>query len=165
MSNSDPTPLPRGREPLPEPTAKWTDVTKRQPYFPSETVYTQFGYLWARHLLISDYTRASALREIVAIDHKISKQWLSPVAYWNPEEDGIYRVCIDPLTGKVEVVCLGIDHAAGQIEGTYTGVSALPDWIQDRIAGLMMMSHAPPTTKVEGVGQRIDANTFWVMPS
>ena len=37
-----------------------------------------------------------------------------------------------------------------------------PTWVQERIAVLMMTNDTPPTEPVEGVGHRIDANTFWV---
>jgi hypothetical protein len=38
----------------------------------------------------------------------------------------------------------------------------LPQWMQEKVALLMMTSTDPPTVPVEGIGKRISENTFWV---
>ena len=82
---------------------------------------------------------------------------------WDPDEDNLYRVAIDPLTKRVEIICLGIDAADTAVEGIYKDTSELPDWAQERLAVLSMMESKPPTTPVEGIGQRIDQYTFWIV--
>lgn len=123
------------------------------------TVYSQFGYIWARNLLLANYTIASARRELTAIDCTIARVHTA----WTPDKENIYRVCIDPLTGRVEVICIGMLESDSDVEGTYPSTEALPDWVKDRLAVLSIMSSKPPTQKIEGIGQRIDANTFWVV--
>jgi hypothetical protein len=48
------------------------------------------------------------------------------------------------------------------VEGEYDSVDALPLWMQEKVALLMMTSLDKPTSEVEGVGRRIDANVYWV---
>ena len=82
---------------------------------------------------------------------------------WVEEMDSVYRVRVDPNTGNVEVVCLGIDNVDSEAEGIYDDTSLLPDWMQDKIAVLSMMKVDPPQTKIEGVGMRVDQHVFWVL--
>jgi hypothetical protein len=84
-------------------------------------------------------------------------------AQWINEMDSVYRVRVDPNTRKVEVVCLGIDSVDNEAEGIYDNTSALPDWMQDKLAVLSIMKVDPPQTKIEGVGMRVDQNVFWVL--
>lgn len=46
--------------------------------------------------------------------------------------------------------------------GLYDNINQTPEWIQERIATLMMVDPTPPIDEVGGVGHRIDANTYWV---
>lgn len=62
---------------------------------------------------------------------------------------------------KIFVLSLGL--TLDEPEGVYEDSSKLPEWVQDRIAVLSMMSTEPPTKFVEGVGRRIDENVFWVV--
>ena len=39
-------------------------------------------------------------------------------------------------------------------------IDETPEWIQRKVAVLMMTNDTPPTEPVEGVGHRIDKNTF-----
>lgn len=82
---------------------------------------------------------------------------------WVEEMDSVYRVRVDPNTGSVEVVCLGMDSVDGEAEGIYNDTSLLPDWMQDKLAVLSMMKVDPPQTKIEGVGMRVDQNVFWIL--
>jgi hypothetical protein len=52
-----------------------------------------------------------------------------------------------------------VDSTVG---GEYDSVDALPLWMQEKVALLMMTSLDKPTSEVEGVGRRIDANVYWV---
>jgi|TARA_R110000782_G_scaffold194333_1_gene283954 hypothetical protein len=38
----------------------------------------------------------------------------------------------------------------------------LPQWMQEKVALLMMTSSTPPIQEVTGIGQRISEDTFWV---
>lgn len=142
--------------------AKWTHHYERQPYFPTSTVYEQFGYVWAQHLLVANYTIASAMRELFALDTGLNHHTRSMLAQWDPDKDTIFRVCIDPLTQRVEVTHFGIECVDLAEIGTYANTSDLPMWMQERLAVLIMMPSKPPTTAVEGVGQRINAATYWL---
>jgi hypothetical protein len=44
----------------------------------------------------------------------------------------------------------------------YADTSKLPDWMQEKLAVLTMMSSKPPTEPVDGVGRRINDNIYWV---
>jgi hypothetical protein len=151
-------------EPLPQPTAGWTSRHERQPYFPTDTVYNQFGYLWAQHLLSANYTLASAMRELYALDMNVSEQrYANMMARWDLDKDTIFRVCVDPLTQRVEVTHFGIECVDLAEIGTYANPSSLPMWMQERLAVLSMMPSKPPTEAVVGVGQRINAVTYWLL--
>lgn len=87
------------------------------------------------------------------------------IAMWTPILDKTYRVLIDVNTGKVEVVCLGIDSVDHEAEGIYQQVEDLPMWMQEKLAVLSMMEVNPPQEEVNGVGIRIDGNTYWIVKS
>lgn len=75
-------------------------------------------------------------------------------------DDTIYRVSIFP--DGVDVMCLGVEKVDSQIDGHYDRPDQLPDWVQERLAILMMMDATPPTTEVGGVGRRISTHIYWV---
>lgn len=89
-------------------------------------------------------------------------------AYWIgdaqhiPSDDNIYRVNIDPDTGYVKVACIGLESVDALVDGNYSGTHTLPDWMQEKLAVLTMMSSKPPTETVDGVGRRINDDTYWV---
>ncbi len=78
------------------------------------------------------------------------------------DHDTLYRVSIDPDTNTVQVSCIGIDRVDSKLGGTYLTVEDLPQWVQERIALLMMVDPKPLASEVDGVGQRIDRYTFWI---
>lgn len=78
-----------------------------------------------------------------------------------PHDDNVYRVYVSPHTNTVEVSCIGME-VDSTVEGEYDSVDALPLWMQEKVALLMMTSLDKPTSEVEGVGRRIDANVYWV---
>lgn len=86
--------------------------------------------------------------------------YLNPTMRFNFTE-GVYRVCIEP--NNVSVLLLGISPVDDSIEGEYADAHALPKWVQERIAVLMMLSPEPPTEEVDGVGRRISETVFWVV--
>lgn len=75
-------------------------------------------------------------------------------------DDMTYRVRV--CDGGVEVVCFGIESVDSALEGYYDGVDALPDWVKERLAVLMVMDSTPPTGELAGVGRRISESVFWV---
>ena len=79
-----------------------------------------------------------------------------------PHDDNIYRVKI--RGGSAEVICLGLDSVDARCTGKYY-VSKLPKWIQRKLAVLTMLDTQPPNCAVEGVGIRLDRNTYWVFKS
>ncbi len=89
-------------------------------------------------------------------------------AYWIgetqdiPHDDNIYRVYVSPDDGHVSVACIGIERLDSLADGTYDSSDKLPDWMQEKLAVLLMMSSAPPTERVVGVGQRMDEDIFWI---
>jgi len=89
-------------------------------------------------------------------------------AYWIgdtaklPDDDNIYRVNIDNATGYVKVTCIGLESVDAILDGNYDNVDALPEWMREKLTLLSMLSATPPTEPVEGVGRRINHNTFWV---
>ena len=89
-------------------------------------------------------------------------------AYWvgdtqhMPPDDNIYRVHIATTTGHVKVSCIGLESVDAIVDGNYAGTHKLPDWMQEKLAVLTMMSSKPPTELVDGVGRRINSDTYWV---
>ena len=73
-----------------------------------------------------------------------------------------YRVSIHPTTNKVDILCFGLEAIDASALGLYDSIHDTPMWVQERVAVLMLTSGTPPTEPVEGVGRRIDSNTYWV---
>lgn len=78
------------------------------------------------------------------------------------DNDTLYRVSLDPIKNTVQISCIGMDRVDNSLDDTYVSVDDLPQWVQERIALLMMTDPTPPTKEVEGVGRRIDKYTFWI---
>lgn len=132
--------------------------------FFSRILYDQNGYVWLEHLTAANYSKRDATKQLKLLDQVISKVVHNrTLAHWNLDTDSVYRVCFDPLTGKVEVTHFGIDCLDPTDLGVYPDASSLPAWIQARVAVLSMMPFVPPTDAVEGIGQRINETTFWVI--
>lgn len=112
------------------------------------------------------------LRDLVeANGYKLCRQrnayW---IAYWIedsdndkiPHDDNVYRVKVWPDTGHVSVTCIGIESVDALVDGNYADTSKLPCWMQERLAVLSVTSPKPPTHIIEGVGRRINDDTYWV---
>jgi len=78
-----------------------------------------------------------------------------------PHDDNVYRVYVNPHTNAVEVSCIGME-VDSVVSGEYDSVDALPLWMQEKVALLMMTPLDKPTSEVEGVGRRIDDNVYWI---
>jgi len=105
-----------------------------------------------------DLIRAGLLGEDIWFSKKPD-----PRAQWTDDFDRLYRVVVAPANGTVDVLCLGIDCVDPEAEGIYANTSLLPAWMQERVAVLSLMKVDPPQTRVEGIGMRIDDNTFWIL--
>jgi hypothetical protein len=90
-------------------------------------------------------------------------------AYWigdprdkTPHDDNIYRVVVNNTTGHVKVACIGLESVDAIVDGTYDSVQDLPNWMQEKLTLLSMLSPMPPTEPVAGVGRRINPDIYWV---
>ena len=77
-------------------------------------------------------------------------------------DDNIYRVTVNPNTKVVDIICFGLEGIDTSVCRRYMGINETPQWIREKLAVLTMMDDTPPTEEVDGVGRRIDTNTFWV---
>ena len=71
-----------------------------------------------------------------------------------------YRVQVQN-DGKVSVSSWGL---AKDVEDTYDSVDALPDWMQRKIATLMIFNPENVNEEIKGLGRRISKGTFWLYP-
>lgn len=78
-------------------------------------------------------------------------------------DDNIYRVAIHPHTKQVDILYFGLENVDTTVTGHYTDINHTPHWVREKVALLMMTNDKPPTDPVEGVGHRIDSDTFWVI--
>jgi hypothetical protein len=63
--------------------------------------------------------------------------------YDKSQQDSIYRVKVNNVTDSVEVVCIGMDCV-------------------DSISVLGITTHGYRAVWIDGVGKRIDEDTYWV---
>jgi hypothetical protein len=59
-------------------------------------------------------------------------------------------------------MCFDIECIDTSVLGHYVSINETPQWVQERIAVLMMTDPTPPTEEVGEVGRRIDRSTYWV---
>ena len=85
------------------------------------------------------------------------------MSYNKSSDDNVYRVFINKDRNSVEVICIGMERVDNKIEGTYSDVDELPDWMRERLAVLIYILTQTNTVKFNGLGRRIDENTFWVV--
>lgn len=73
-----------------------------------------------------------------------------------------FRVTLNQ-DGSVDVMCFALPDIDDIREGNYDSVDALPNWVQERLAILMMIDYRiKPTPHIADVGRRISAGVFWV---
>ena len=82
--------------------------------------------------------------------------------YPDNTDDTMYRVMVDAGKNCIRVQCIGMYCVDNTLDGSYSGMEELPQWMQEKVALLMMTSYIPPTIDVKGVGRRINERTFWV---
>jgi hypothetical protein len=71
-----------------------------------------------------------------------------------------YRVQVQ-ADGRVSVSSWGL---AKDVEDTYDSVDGLPEWMQRKIATLMIFDPAKVNEDIKGLGRRISKGTFWLYP-
>ena len=52
---------------------------------------------------------------------------------WFTKCDPFYGVCIDEYSGRVEIVCVGVNCVDKKLFDVYDSVDELPKWLQDKI--------------------------------
>ena len=73
----------------------------------------------------------------------------------------VYRVQLKSRK-EIHVIKLGIG-VDEDVEGIYSSIDALPNWVTERLAVLMVIdAKQKPTHDIEGVGRRISETVFWV---
>lgn len=71
-----------------------------------------------------------------------------------------YRIQVQN-DGRVSVSSWGL---AKDVEDTYDCVDALPEWMQRKIATLMIFNPEQVNDEIKGLGRRISKGTFWLYP-
>lgn len=74
------------------------------------------------------------------------------------EDEDIWRVVVEPH--KVSALYIGLG-AKPPITGF--AMSDLPQWMQERVVVLSMLTESPPTKPIKGVGRRITESVYWVV--
>ena len=79
-----------------------------------------------------------------------------------PLHDGpMYYVNILTDAGYCSVTCVGMECVDSELKETYyDSVMRLPQWMQDKLAVLMVLEAGSP--QLESVGYHVQSNTFWV---
>ncbi len=90
---------------------------------------------------------------------------LNTFPFDTPSEDSVYRVKVHNDINGINVVCIGMDCIDSPISDGYYCYEDIPEWMTNRLAVLGICTYG--TTKytwLEGVGARINADTYWVLP-
>jgi hypothetical protein len=74
----------------------------------------------------------------------------------------IYRIHINE-DNTVETDCFEmLDAFNPELKKYYETLDDLPNWVQDKLAVLMLLDHTKVNEEVKGVGRRINENIYWV---
>jgi hypothetical protein len=74
----------------------------------------------------------------------------------------IYRIHINQ-DNTVETDCFEmLDAFNPELKKYYETLDDLPNWVQDKLAVLMLLDHTKVNEEVKGVGRRINENIYWV---
>ena len=74
----------------------------------------------------------------------------------------IYRICINE-DNTVETDCFEmLDAFNPELKKYYETLDDLPNWVQDKLAVLMLLDHTKVNEEVKGVGRRISQSIYWV---
>ena len=71
------------------------------------------------------------------------------------------RVRVTP-SGALELSGLEIELSDYGLCKNYESVDSLPKWIQDKFRKVQVLNVPPPGVVIDGVGERMSENTYWV---
>jgi len=78
------------------------------------------------------------------------------------KEQPIYRIQIND-DNTVETTCYEmLDAFDPELKKYYETLDDLPNWVQDKLAVLMLLDHTKVNEEVKGVGRRISKDVYWV---
>lgn len=78
------------------------------------------------------------------------------------KEEPIYRIRVNDDT-TVDTDCYDLlENFAPELEKSYDSVDDLPQWVQERLAVLMVLDVTKRNEEIRGIGKRINKNVFWV---
>lgn len=80
-----------------------------------------------------------------------------------PGAEVIYRVLLKGERANVVCIDMPIDYLSEAICREYDRFEQAPQWLQDRVLALRMLTEGPPTGWVDGVGRRVSEDVFWVV--
>lgn len=106
------------------------------------------------YTIMSDLAKSRGWHERMAINSDFAKEVLVKMA------TRTYRVQVTN-DGRVNVSSWGL---ANDVQDTYDSVDALPQWMQRKIATLMIFDPEKVNEEVKGLGRRISKGTFWLYP-
>jgi hypothetical protein len=78
------------------------------------------------------------------------------------EKQPIYRLTFNN-DSTITTECYDlIENFAPELNETYTNASELPEWVQQKVAVLMVLDPTQINKPVDGIGRRISRQVFWV---
>ena len=80
-----------------------------------------------------------------------------------PGAETVYRVLLKGEGANVVCIDMPVDYLSEAICREYDRFEQAPQWLQDRVLALRMLTEKPPTSWVEGLGRRISKDVFWVV--
>ena len=79
------------------------------------------------------------------------------------KEQPIYRIAIHDRTGEVNTDCYDLlENFAPELKMSYHNINDMPKWAQEKLAVLMVLDPTKINNDIEGVGKRINRNTYWL---
>ena len=82
--------------------------------------------------------------------------------YGKSQQDSVYRVRVNNDTDSVELVCIGMDCVDSPLSDGYYCGKDIPEWLISKIAVLSITTCGDTQVWVDGIGKRIDEDTYWV---
>lgn len=74
------------------------------------------------------------------------------------DDEEIWRVAVTDI--KVSAIHIGLGTKPDIVVNR---LSELPQWMQERVSVLSMLSERPPTRAVVGVGRRLSDSVYWIV--
>ena len=75
-----------------------------------------------------------------------------------------YYVKVDEDTGSVYIQCIGMECVDSTIRSEYASLDDTPEWVQRKVAILMVGGYTFGQEPIEGVGNRYGDDTFLIIP-